>query len=83
MITLVRLERRAVQERLRQCLVWPVLAYTRLKIANIATIDGYADPSILTHRFVRWTGATPSQWRGKLASKGGRLRRIRSFLNSL
>jgi AraC-like DNA-binding protein len=45
-----------------------MLAYTRLEIANIATIVGYADPSVLTRGFVRWTGVTPSQWRTKLAS---------------
>ena len=45
-----------------------LLACTRLKIATIATIVGYADPSILTRGFVRWTGVTPSQWRSELAT---------------
>ncbi len=43
-----------------------LLDCTRLQIANIATIVGYADPSILTRGFVRWAGVTPSQWRAKL-----------------
>ena len=40
-----------------------LLDCTQLKIADIATIVGYADPSILTRGFVRWAGVTPSQWR--------------------
>jgi AraC-like DNA-binding protein len=48
--------------------VQQMLAYTRLEIATIATIVGYADPSVLTRGFVRWTGVTPSQWRVNLAS---------------
>jgi AraC-like DNA-binding protein len=43
-----------------------LLDCTQLKIADIATIVGYADPSILTRGFVRWAGVTPSQWRTKL-----------------
>lgn len=42
-----------------------LLAYTRLEIGKIATIVGYADPSILTRSFKRWAGATPSSWREK------------------
>jgi AraC-like DNA-binding protein len=42
-----------------------LLAYTRLDIGKIATIVGYADPSILTRSFKRWAGATPSSWRAK------------------
>jgi AraC-like DNA-binding protein len=42
-----------------------LLAYTRLEIGKIATIVGYADPSILTRSFKRWAGATPSSWRAK------------------
>ncbi|MBV8818569.1 MAG: helix-turn-helix domain-containing protein [Acidobacteriaceae bacterium] len=40
-----------------------LLADTRLSISQIATIVGYADPSILTRGFVRWTGLPPSEWR--------------------
>jgi len=43
-----------------------LLDCTRLQIAHIATIVGYADPSVLTRGFVRWAGVTPSQWRAKL-----------------
>jgi AraC-like DNA-binding protein len=41
-----------------------LLAYTRLEIGKIATIVGYADPSTLTRAFTRWSGTTPSSWRG-------------------
>jgi AraC-like DNA-binding protein len=42
-----------------------LLAYTRLEIGRVATIVGYADPSILTRAFTRWIGVTPSGWRAK------------------
>jgi AraC-like DNA-binding protein len=45
-----------------------LLECTRLQISDIATIVGYADPSVLTRGFVRWTGVTPSQWRTRLGS---------------
>ena len=40
-----------------------LLANTRLSIGEIATIVGYADPSILTRRFASWTGICPREWR--------------------
>jgi AraC-like DNA-binding protein len=40
-----------------------LLSNTRLDIAEIATIVGYADPSVLTRSFVRWTGVPPREWR--------------------
>jgi AraC-like DNA-binding protein len=46
-----------------------LLTYTRLEIGKVATIVGYADPSILTRAFTRWSGATPSDWRSKRTSE--------------
>jgi AraC-like DNA-binding protein len=40
-----------------------LLACTRLSISDIANIVGYADPSIFTRKFTRWTGLPPSKWR--------------------
>ena len=40
-----------------------LLANTRLEIGDIARIVGYADASVLTRRFLTWTGVTPSVWR--------------------
>ncbi len=46
-----------------------LLACTRLEIAKIATIVGYADPSILTRAFARCSGVTPSSWRKNVNSR--------------
>lgn len=43
-----------------------LLANTRLTIGEIALIVGYADPSVLTRGFVRWTGVPPSEWRSNI-----------------
>jgi AraC-like DNA-binding protein len=40
-----------------------LLAFTRLEIGKVATIVGYADPSIFTRAFTRWAGMTPGRWR--------------------
>lgn len=40
-----------------------LLVNTRLSISDISGIVGFADPSILTRNFTRWTGLTPSKWR--------------------
>jgi AraC-like DNA-binding protein len=40
-----------------------LLANTRLNLTAISTILGYADPSVFTRVFTRWTGAAPSKWR--------------------
>jgi AraC-like DNA-binding protein len=40
-----------------------LLANTGLSIGQVATIVGYADPSILTRMFIRRTGLSPSKWR--------------------
>lgn len=53
-----------------------LLANTRLKVGEIATIVGYAEPSILVRRFGRWTGVPPGEWRAK---EHGRPRFHRSF----
>jgi AraC-like DNA-binding protein len=42
-----------------------LLAGTRMDITDIALALGYADPSGFTHAFQRWSGVTPSEWRGQ------------------
>lgn len=54
---------REVLEETRCEFAQQLLANTQLSISAIATIVGYADPSILTRGFVRWTGLPPSKWR--------------------
>jgi AraC-like DNA-binding protein len=43
-----------------------LLAHTKLSIAEISLIVGYAEASVLTRGFSQWTGMTPSQWRSNL-----------------
>ena len=43
-----------------------LLANTRIGICQIATLVGYADPSILTRGFVRSMGLPPSKWRSRI-----------------
>ena len=40
-----------------------LLANTTLPVVEIAHLAGYADTSVLTRNFARWTGLTPSAWR--------------------
>lgn len=47
-----------------------LLAFTGLEIGKIAAIVGYADPSIFTRAFTRWSGVTPSSWRSSQTVSG-------------
>jgi AraC-like DNA-binding protein len=40
-----------------------MLTLTRLDIADVSSIIGYADASVLTRRFTEWSGMTPRDWR--------------------
>lgn len=44
-----------------------LLTDTRMPIRSIAEAIGYADVSVLTRAFKRWSGATPKEWRAALA----------------
>ena len=46
-----------------------LLANTRLDIAEIGTIVGYSDPSVLTRGFTRWAGMPPSEWRSNIQNR--------------
>ena len=52
-----------VLDRTRRQLVEPYLADSRLKLAEIAVLLGYADQVAFTRAFQRWTGTTPGVWR--------------------
>jgi AraC-like DNA-binding protein len=43
-----------------------LLSHTKLSIAEISLIVGYAEASVLTRGFSQWSGMTPSQWRTNL-----------------
>jgi AraC-like DNA-binding protein len=40
-----------------------VVIDTNRKIAEIAAMLGYADSTVFSHAFKRWTGISPSQYR--------------------
>jgi AraC-like DNA-binding protein len=46
-----------------------LLLDTRLSVARIAAAVGYADPTVFTRAFARWTGRTPSEFRLELAQR--------------
>ncbi len=46
-----------------------LLCDTRLPIHEIASAIGYADPSVFTRAFKRWSGITPAAWRSSLPAR--------------
>jgi AraC-like DNA-binding protein len=46
------------------------LARPRLAVTEVAYLVGFNDPSAFFKAFRRWTGVTPSEYRGSLASAG-------------
>jgi AraC-like DNA-binding protein len=62
---------REIVESVRHEVARQLLANTRLPLNEIATALDYADPSIFTRAFRRWSGVSPSEWR----EAEGRVRR--------
>jgi AraC-like DNA-binding protein len=56
---------RQILDETRYEFVQQLLSNTRLDVGEIASIVGYADPSVLTRGFGRWAGMTPSEWRNR------------------
>ena len=54
---------RAIVESVRHEVACQLLANTRLPLNEIATALDYADPSVFTRAFRRWSGQSPSEWR--------------------
>lgn len=54
---------RAIVESVRHEVACQLLANTRLPLHEIATALDYADPSVFTRAFRRWSGQSPSEWR--------------------
>jgi AraC-like DNA-binding protein len=46
-----------------------LLSDTRMPIQEIAAAIGYADPSVFTRAFKRWSGTTPAAWRSSLSTR--------------
>lgn len=54
---------RYLLEQTRFELAKSYLADSRLSLADVAILLGYAEQSPFTHAFKRWAGVTPKQWR--------------------
>ncbi len=76
------LNRRTLHRRLRDCgtnfqqvlnetrceCAKQLLSATTLGSGETGRIIGYADPTVFSRAFVRWTGLTPSEWRSRFAA---------------
>ena len=58
----------AIRDEMRQSAARIMLTRSAAPVAEIAARLGYAEPSVFTRAFRRWTGATPGQWRGRGAA---------------
>lgn len=56
---------RDVLDQTRHAYAQQLLAGTELDIGTISTTVGYADPSVFSRAFVRWTGLPPKKWRDR------------------
>ena len=55
----------ALLDGVRRDAALQAVAQTTRALSDIALALGYAEPSVFTRAFRRWTGATPGQWRGR------------------
>ena len=58
----------ALLDGVRRDAALQAVAQTTRALSDIALALGYAEPSVFTRAFRRWTGATPGQWRGRGAA---------------
>ena len=58
----------ALLDGVRRDAALQAVAQTTRALSDIALALGYAEPSVFTRAFRRWTGATPCQWRGRGAA---------------
>ena len=54
---------RAIMGQVRYELAMHLLAESRMTLIKISTLLGYADPSVFSRAFYRWSGSSPSAWR--------------------
>jgi AraC-like DNA-binding protein len=62
---------RGLLERTRRDLALRYVAAGTMSLGEIAFMLGFSDPSNLTRAFRRWTGASPTVWRGRHADDAG------------
>ena len=58
----------ALLDGVRRDAALQAVAQTTRALSDIALALGYAEPSVFTRAFRRWTGATPGQWLGRGAA---------------
>ena len=58
----------ALLDGVRRDAALQAVAQTTRALSDIALALRYAEPSVFTRAFRRWTGATPGQWRGRGAA---------------
>lgn len=58
----------ALLDGVRRDAALQAVAQTTRALSDIALALGYAEPSVFTRAFRRWTGATPGQWRSRGAA---------------
>jgi AraC-like DNA-binding protein len=69
----------ALLEDVREKMAKEMLSHSKVPIANIAALLGYAATPPFTLAFKRWTGLSPFQWRAKHAPTGRSFQRRTAY----
>lgn len=57
-----------IKEEVRYVVARDLLELTDIPVGEVALAVSYADHSSFDRAFVRWSGVTPSEWRGRIAN---------------
>jgi AraC-like DNA-binding protein len=68
---------RQLVEEVRQALAEELLALTHMKIAEVSSLIGYAEPAIFINAFKRWRSMSPTQYRNSKRNETPQGDRIR------
>lgn len=60
---------RQLMEEVRQAFAEELLALTQMKIAEVSSRLGYAEPAVFINAFKRWKGISPTQYRNSKRSE--------------
>lgn len=58
----------AIKDEVRDAVARQLLSLTQLPVADVGLSLGYSTPSSFIHAFERWSGLSPTRWRGTLTS---------------
>ena len=56
----------AIKDEVRYAVARQLLSLTQLPSADVGLSLGYSTPSSFIHAFERWSGLSPTRWRGAL-----------------